>query len=76
MNQAPLLRTFSTFPRLFMLEQKYGAWAKHYESCETCNKQDWYDPFTDLLCNQGRLAVADWKLAAVATPITLKELSA
>lgn len=75
MNEAPLLRTFSTSPRLFALEQKYGAWATHFETCTTCNKTEWYDPITEFLCAKGRLLLADWKLAAVtSTPEMFDEI--
>lgn len=67
---AAVLRIGSSQPKAVALEQAYKTWAAHYEKCQTCNKQDWYDPIVEWLCSYGLGVFRGWDRAAGATGIS------
>jgi len=48
----------------------YRSWAEHYNSCETCQRDRWYDPFAGepFFCAKGQGFFRAWVSVARVTP--------
>lgn len=75
MTAAPLL------PATSQVGGAYAKWGEHYNACETCQRDDWYNPPLGeaLFCTDGRRLFRTW-VATVALAFTaprrLKEVAA
>ncbi len=52
------------------LASVYRAWAEHYNSCETCQRDRWYDPHAGepFFCDKGQRLFRAWVSIARVTP--------
>lgn len=52
----------------------YRAWANHYNSCATCQHDDWYEPLLgeERFCDEGKRLFRRWVSAAQITPPPLR----
>lgn len=38
----------------------FSAWVAHYNSCEYCQREDWYEPTVSRLCHPGSKLFTHW----------------
>jgi len=65
MNPAPVFR-----PAMDPVSSAYHAWAEHYNTCSTCQREDWMNPTLGErdLCEKGRSLFRNWVVAAGMSP--------
>ena len=47
------------------IQPAYNLWAEHYNTCPTCNREDWMRPETSHLCPTGQRLMRQWTDAAM-----------
>jgi len=77
-NTAPLLQAipFQINARTQTdLGTVYRKWAEHYNSCETCQRDEWFNPLMGepYFCEEGRRLFRAWVNTAQVTPPTQRE---